>query len=77
MLLTMCLPRWRICFWISIFPASMLALLMVFCAESPHWLYKVHFLFKFLITVLVFRVVEYICRCIVKWVSLMYSVLCL
>ncbi|KAH6818242.1 Major facilitator superfamily protein [Perilla frutescens var. frutescens] len=31
---------WRICFWISTLPASMLALLMVFCVESPHWLYK-------------------------------------
>ncbi|KAG8376041.1 hypothetical protein BUALT_Bualt09G0022400 [Buddleja alternifolia] len=31
---------WRICFWISIIPAAMLALLMMFCAESPHWLYK-------------------------------------
>ncbi|XP_041994540.1 probable plastidic glucose transporter 2 [Salvia splendens] len=31
---------WRFCFWMSIFPASMLALLMAFCAESPHWLYK-------------------------------------
>ncbi|KAK4396999.1 putative plastidic glucose transporter 2 [Sesamum angolense] len=31
---------WRICFWISTIPASMLALLMMFCAESPHWLYK-------------------------------------
>ncbi|XP_041991531.1 probable plastidic glucose transporter 2 [Salvia splendens] len=31
---------WRICFWISIFPASMLSLLMAFCVESPHWLYK-------------------------------------
>ncbi|KAK6158959.1 hypothetical protein DH2020_006273 [Rehmannia glutinosa] len=31
---------WRICFWISAIPASMLALLMMFCAESPHWLYK-------------------------------------
>ncbi|KAL0410643.1 UNVERIFIED_CONTAM: putative plastidic glucose transporter 2 [Sesamum latifolium] len=31
---------WRICFWISTIPASMLAVLMVFCAESPQWLYK-------------------------------------
>ncbi|KAL3825163.1 hypothetical protein ACJIZ3_021192 [Penstemon smallii] len=31
---------WRICFWISTIPAAMLVLLMIFCAESPHWLYK-------------------------------------
>ncbi|PIN08305.1 putative transporter (major facilitator superfamily) [Handroanthus impetiginosus] len=31
---------WRVCFWVSIVPASMLALLMMFCDESPHWLYK-------------------------------------
>ncbi|MED6145513.1 hypothetical protein PIB30_025983 [Stylosanthes scabra] len=31
---------WRVCFWASIIPAASLALGMVFCAESPHWLYK-------------------------------------
>lgn len=31
---------WRICFWISAVPAAMLALLMEFSAESPHWLFK-------------------------------------
>ncbi|GAU42959.1 hypothetical protein TSUD_142960 [Trifolium subterraneum] len=31
---------WRVCFWVSIIPAAILALAMVFCAESPHWLYK-------------------------------------
>jgi MFS family permease len=31
---------WRVCFWVSIIPAVILALAMVFCAESPHWLYK-------------------------------------
>ncbi|KAK9208527.1 hypothetical protein WN944_000884 [Citrus x changshan-huyou] len=31
---------WRICFWVSIVPAAILCLAMVFCAESPHWLYK-------------------------------------
>ncbi|KAL3535733.1 hypothetical protein ACH5RR_004194 [Cinchona calisaya] len=31
---------WRYCFWISIIPAAVLALAMVFCVESPHWLYK-------------------------------------
>ncbi|KZV27470.1 putative plastidic glucose transporter 2-like [Dorcoceras hygrometricum] len=31
---------WRICFWISTIPAMILALAMMFCAESPHWLYK-------------------------------------
>ncbi|KAL0427022.1 UNVERIFIED_CONTAM: putative plastidic glucose transporter 2 [Sesamum latifolium] len=31
---------WRICFWVSIIPAALLAVLMRFCAESPHWLYK-------------------------------------
>ncbi|KAI5662808.1 hypothetical protein M9H77_22131 [Catharanthus roseus] len=31
---------WRYCFWVSAIPASLLALGMVFCAESPHWLYK-------------------------------------
>jgi len=33
--------RWRICFWVSTVPAGILALSMMFCAESPHWLYKV------------------------------------
>nr|KYP54185.1 putative plastidic glucose transporter 3 [Cajanus cajan] len=28
---------WRICFWI---PATMLAIFMEICAESPHWLFK-------------------------------------
>ncbi|CAK9172758.1 unnamed protein product [Ilex paraguariensis] len=31
---------WRVCFWVSIIPAAVLALAMVFCAESPHWLFK-------------------------------------
>nr|XP_043628611.1 probable plastidic glucose transporter 2 [Erigeron canadensis]XP_043628613.1 probable plastidic glucose transporter 2 [Erigeron canadensis] len=31
---------WRICFWLSTIPSSLLALAMIFCAESPHWLYK-------------------------------------
>ncbi|KAJ0639429.1 putative major facilitator, sugar transporter, major facilitator superfamily [Helianthus annuus] len=31
---------WRVCFWISTVPAALLALLMEFCAESPHWLFK-------------------------------------
>ncbi|XP_015571786.2 probable plastidic glucose transporter 2 isoform X1 [Ricinus communis] len=31
---------WRICFWVSAIPAGLLALAMVFCVESPHWLYK-------------------------------------
>ncbi|CAL0322177.1 unnamed protein product [Lupinus luteus] len=31
---------WRVCFWLSTIPAAILALAMVFCAESPHWLYK-------------------------------------
>ncbi|XP_028806545.1 probable plastidic glucose transporter 2 [Neltuma alba] len=31
---------WRVCFWVSIIPAAILALAMFFCAESPHWLYK-------------------------------------
>ncbi|KVI06008.1 General substrate transporter, partial [Cynara cardunculus var. scolymus] len=35
-------PRWwRVCFWVSTVPAALLALLMEFCAESPHWLLKV------------------------------------
>uniref|UniRef100_A0A2P2LZD2 Putative plastidic glucose transporter 2 isoform X2 n=1 Tax=Rhizophora mucronata TaxID=61149 RepID=A0A2P2LZD2_RHIMU len=32
---------WRICFWVSAIPAGILAFAMLFCAESPHWLYKV------------------------------------
>ncbi|KAL9304457.1 hypothetical protein ACSQ67_021720 [Phaseolus vulgaris] len=32
---------WRICFWVSIVPAAMLALFMEICAESPHWLFKI------------------------------------
>ncbi|KAJ9548717.1 hypothetical protein OSB04_021260 [Centaurea solstitialis] len=31
---------WRICFWLSTIPAIVLAIAMMFCAESPHWLYK-------------------------------------
>ncbi|KAK6944959.1 Major facilitator, sugar transporter-like [Dillenia turbinata] len=31
---------WRVCFWMSIIPAAILAVAMMFCAESPHWLYK-------------------------------------
>ncbi|KAM1361023.1 hypothetical protein COP2_026870 [Malus domestica] len=31
---------WRVCFWVSIIPAVTLALAMLFCAESPHWLHK-------------------------------------
>ncbi|XP_050217211.1 probable plastidic glucose transporter 2 isoform X3 [Mercurialis annua] len=31
---------WRICFWVSAIPAGILAFAMMFCAESPHWLYK-------------------------------------
>ncbi|KAL6274732.1 hypothetical protein ACE6H2_025424 [Prunus campanulata] len=31
---------WRVCFWVSTIPAAILALAMVFCAESPHWLHK-------------------------------------
>ncbi|KAH9614688.1 hypothetical protein KSS87_007805 [Heliosperma pusillum] len=31
---------WRMCFWLSIIPAAILALGMMFCAESPQWLYK-------------------------------------
>ncbi|RDX93085.1 putative plastidic glucose transporter 3, partial [Mucuna pruriens] len=40
--------RWRICFWVSIIPATVLALFMETCAESPHWLFKVIFLHKHL-----------------------------
>ncbi|XLR29498.1 hypothetical protein S83_057398 [Arachis hypogaea] len=31
---------WRVCFGASTIPAGILVLGMVFCAESPHWLYK-------------------------------------
>ncbi|KAL1292940.1 hypothetical protein AAHE18_19G035600 [Arachis hypogaea] len=31
---------WRICFWVSIIPAGVLALCMEISAESPHWLFK-------------------------------------
>ncbi|KAA8541780.1 hypothetical protein F0562_022932 [Nyssa sinensis] len=31
---------WRVCFWVSAIPAAALAVLMEFCAESPHWLFK-------------------------------------
>ncbi|EEF46430.1 sugar transporter, putative [Ricinus communis] len=31
---------WRVCFWASVIPAAALALLMEFCAESPHWLLR-------------------------------------
>ncbi|XP_039120174.1 probable plastidic glucose transporter 2 isoform X1 [Dioscorea cayenensis subsp. rotundata] len=31
---------WRVCFWVSVVPAALLALCMEFCAESPHWLFK-------------------------------------
>lgn len=31
---------WRICFWVSTIPATILVVAMAFCAESPHWLYK-------------------------------------
>ncbi|KAF5200912.1 Major facilitator superfamily protein [Thalictrum thalictroides] len=31
---------WRICFWVSAIPATILAIAMEFCAESPYWLYK-------------------------------------
>ncbi|XP_062111654.1 probable plastidic glucose transporter 2 isoform X1 [Humulus lupulus] len=31
---------WRVCFWVSTIPATILALAMIFCAESPSWLYK-------------------------------------
>lgn len=31
---------WRVCFWVSTAPAVLLAILMEFCAESPHWLFK-------------------------------------
>lgn len=31
---------WRYCFWVSIIPALVLGVGMMFCAESPQWLYK-------------------------------------
>ncbi|KAG6718627.1 hypothetical protein I3842_04G161300 [Carya illinoinensis] len=31
---------WRICFWMSTIPAAILFVAVIFCAESPHWLYK-------------------------------------
>ncbi|KAJ8426505.1 hypothetical protein Cgig2_020475 [Carnegiea gigantea] len=31
---------WRMCFWLSTIPAATLAIGMILCAESPHWLYK-------------------------------------
>ncbi|KAL4278552.1 hypothetical protein GQ457_03G046310 [Hibiscus cannabinus] len=31
---------WRVCFWVSTIPAGLLVFAMIFCAESPHWLYK-------------------------------------
>ncbi|XP_076911254.1 putative plastidic glucose transporter 2 [Bidens hawaiensis] len=31
---------WRVCFWLSTIPSTVLAFAMIFCAESPHWLYK-------------------------------------
>ncbi|KAI4381918.1 hypothetical protein MLD38_007936 [Melastoma candidum] len=31
---------WRVCFAVSVIPAAALAILMEFCAESPHWLLK-------------------------------------
>lgn len=31
---------WRKCFWISTFPAAILAFGMEFCSESPRWLFK-------------------------------------
>ncbi|CAO2838602.1 unnamed protein product [Amaranthus hypochondriacus] len=31
---------WRMCFWLSTIPAATLGLGMIFCAESPIWLYK-------------------------------------
>lgn len=39
--------RWRVCFWVATVPAALLAICMEFCAESPHWLYKVFFFFFF------------------------------
>ncbi|CAA2974528.1 probable plastidic glucose transporter 3 [Olea europaea subsp. europaea] len=31
---------WRVCFWVSVIPAFLLAILIEFSAESPHWLFK-------------------------------------
>uniref|UniRef100_A0A0E0H9L1 Major facilitator superfamily (MFS) profile domain-containing protein n=1 Tax=Oryza nivara TaxID=4536 RepID=A0A0E0H9L1_ORYNI len=31
---------WRVCFWVAAVPATLQALGMEFCAESPQWLYK-------------------------------------
>ncbi|GER48340.1 major facilitator superfamily protein [Striga asiatica] len=31
---------WRVCFWVSAIPATLLAFLMEFSTESPHWLFK-------------------------------------
>ncbi|XP_074312534.1 putative plastidic glucose transporter 3 [Silene latifolia] len=31
---------WRVCFWIPVIPAAVLALTIEICAESPHWLFK-------------------------------------
>ncbi|XP_057773106.1 probable plastidic glucose transporter 2 isoform X2 [Salvia miltiorrhiza] len=31
---------WRACFWVSTIPAALLAILMEFSTESPHWLFK-------------------------------------
>ncbi|KAL8465909.1 hypothetical protein ACS0TY_035138 [Phlomoides rotata] len=31
---------WRVCFWVSTAPAALLALLVEFSTESPHWLFK-------------------------------------
>ncbi|CAO2045414.1 unnamed protein product [Urochloa humidicola] len=31
---------WRVCFWVPAIPATLQALAMEFCAESPQWLYK-------------------------------------
>uniref|UniRef100_K3YS46 Major facilitator superfamily (MFS) profile domain-containing protein n=1 Tax=Setaria italica TaxID=4555 RepID=K3YS46_SETIT len=31
---------WRVCFWVAAIPATLQALAMEFCAESPQWLYK-------------------------------------
>ena len=37
--------RWRMCFWLSTIPAATLAIGMLLCAESPHWLYKVCYIY--------------------------------
>ncbi|KAJ7963025.1 Major facilitator superfamily protein [Quillaja saponaria] len=31
---------WRVCFWVPVIPAVILAIFMEFSAESPHWLFK-------------------------------------